>query len=206
MEQTLIAQWLNSTFAQYDYAILEVLHQLAVNFQGILTPFFMFISSLGAHGIGEILLGVVLLMFKKTRKMGVCVLLALVMGALITNVVVKNLVARPRPFVDTAGIYYEWWNFVGGVQEGEFSFPSGHTTAITAAVSAVALNSKSKYRWLLIIPVFLMGMSRNYLMVHYPSDILGGILAGALGAGIAYFVVNKIYSGVAKYQKNKKEE
>ena len=178
MEQTFIADWLNSVFAQYDYKILEALHQMAVSFQGILTPFFLLVSSFGTNGIGEILLGVVLLLFKKTRKTGVCVLVSLVMGLLITNVVVKNLVARPRPFADVTSIYHEWWRFVGGVWEGEYSFPSGHTTAIMAAITAVVINTKGKYRWLLFIFVILMGMSRNYLMVHYPSDILGGILAG----------------------------
>lgn len=203
MEQTFIAEWLNQTFAQYDYTILKALHQMAVNFQGILTPFFLLVSSFGTHGMGEILLGVVLLMFKKTRKMGICVLLALVMGLLITNVAVKNLAARPRPFADVNGIYYTWWQFTGGVWEGEYSFPSGHTTAMMAAVTAVVLNSKNKYRWLLFTLVLLMGMSRNYLMVHYPSDILGGILAGALGAFLAYFIVDKIYSGISKYYKEK---
>ena len=106
MEQTFIADWLNSVFAQYDYKILEALHQMAVSFQGILTPFFLLVSSFGTNGIGEILLGVVLLLFKKTRKTGVCVLVSLVMGLLITNVVVKNLVARPRPFADVTSIYY----------------------------------------------------------------------------------------------------
>ncbi|MBQ4529900.1 MAG: phosphatase PAP2 family protein [Lachnospiraceae bacterium] len=191
MEQTFIADWLNSVFAQYDYKILEALHQMAVSFQGILTPFFLLVSSFGTNGIGEILLGVVLLLFKKTRKTGVCVLVSLVMGLLITNVVVKNLVARPRPFADVTSIYYEWWRFVGGVWEGEYSFPSGHTTAIMAAITAVVINTKGKYRWLLFIFVILMGMSRNYLMVHYPSDILGGILAGSSAAMIACFIVNK---------------
>lgn len=187
-----MAEWLNSVFAQYDYVILKSLHQLAVVTEGALTPFFMWISSLGKVGIGEIVLGIVLLCFKKTRKMGACVLLAIVFGAVITNVVVKNYVARPRPFIDTAGIYFEWWKFVGGVKEVEYSFPSGHTTAAMAAVTAIVLNSKNKYRCFLFVFVVLMGISRNYLMVHYPSDILGGIAAGALAAVIAVGLVHKI--------------
>jgi undecaprenyl-diphosphatase len=192
MELTLVAEWLNSFFAQFDYVILEMLHQLAVGTQGALTPFFLWISSLGKVGIAEIVLGLVLLCFKKTRKMGVCVLLAIVFGAIITNVVVKNYAARPRPFIDTTGIYYEWWKFVGGIKEPEYSFPSGHTTAAMAAVTAVVLNSKSKHRWWLFLFVVVMGISRNYLMVHYPSDILGGIVAGAVAAMAAFGFVNKI--------------
>ena len=94
MELTLVAEWLNSFFAQFDYVILEMLHQLAVGTQGALTPFFLWISSLGKVGIAEIVLGLVLLCFKKTRKMGVCVLLAIVFGAIITNVVVKKLCGK----------------------------------------------------------------------------------------------------------------
>ncbi|MBQ2800232.1 MAG: phosphatase PAP2 family protein [Lachnospiraceae bacterium] len=187
-----MAEWLNSFFAQYDYMILNSLHQLAVATEGAVTPLFMWISSLGNWGIAEIVLGLVLLCFKKTRKMGVCVLLAIVFGAVITNVVVKNYVARPRPFIDTTGIYYEWWEFVGGIKEPEYSFPSGHTTAAMASVTAVVLNSQNKHRWWLFLFVVVMGISRNYLMVHYPSDILGGIVAGGLAAMVAFGLVNKI--------------
>lgn len=192
MEATLWAEWLNSAFAQYDYIILNALHNLAVMTEGALTPFFLWISNLGKMGIGEIVLGILLLCFKKTRKTGVCVLLAVGLGAFITNVVVKNYVARPRPFIDITGIYYEWWKFAGGVKEAEYSFPSGHTTAAMAAVTAIVLNSQNKYRWLLFLFVVLTGISRNYLMVHYPSDILGGILAGALAGAAAVFIVYKI--------------
>ena len=187
-----MAERLNSFFAQYDYMILNSLHQLAVATEGAVTPLFMWISSLGNWGIAEIVLGLVLLCFKKTRKMGVCVLLAIVFGAVITNVVVKNYVARPRPFIDTTGIYYEWWEFVGGIKEPEYSFPSGHTTAAMASVTAVVLNSQNKHRWWLFLFVVVMGISRNYLMVHYPSDILGGIVAGGLAAMVAFGLVNKI--------------
>lgn len=192
MEATLWAEWLNSAFAQYDYIILNALHNLAVTTEGALTPFFLWISNLGKMGIGEIVLGILLLCFKKTRKTGVCVLLAVGLGAFITNVVVKNYVARPRPFIDITGIYYEWWKFAGGVKEAEYSFPSGHTTAAMAAVTAIVLNSQNKYRWLLFLFVVLTGISRNYLMVHYPSDILGGILAGALAGAISFFIINRI--------------
>lgn len=193
-----MAEWLNSFFAQYDYMILNSLHQLAVATEGAVTPLFMWISSLGNWGIAEIVLGLVLLCFKKTRKMGVCVLLAIVFGAVITNVVVKNYVARPRPFIDTTGIYYEWWEFVGGIKEPEYSFPSGHTTAAMASVTAVVLNSQNKHRWWLFLFVVVMGISRNYLMVHYPSDILGGIVAGGLAAMVAFGLVNKIGKRIYK--------
>lgn len=192
MEVTVLAEWLNSAFAQYDYMILKALHDLAVATEGTLTPFFMWISNLGKMGIGEIFLGILLLCFKKTRKAGMCVLLAVGLGAVITNVVIKNYVARPRPFIDITGIYYEWWKFAGGIKEAEYSFPSGHTTAAMAAVTAIVLNSKNKFKWFLFLFVVLMGISRNYLMVHYPSDILGGILAGALAGAISYFIINRI--------------
>ncbi len=192
MEVTLLAEWLNSAFAQYDYIILKALHDLAVATEGALTPFFQWISNFGKMGIGEILLGLLLLCFKRTRKTGVCLLLAVALGALITNVIVKNYVARPRPFLDTTGIYYEWWKFIGGIKQAEYSFPSGHTTAAMAAVTAIILNSKNKWRWVLFLFVILMGISRNYLMVHYPSDILGGILAGTLAGYVSFFIMDRI--------------
>jgi undecaprenyl-diphosphatase len=91
--------------------------------------------------------------------------------------------------------------------QSEFSFPSGHTTAAMAGAFAICLclclfNSKEnnkKYRWVLIpaiLYVIVVGASRNYLMVHYPTDIVGGIIAGGIGATLAFLLIHFLYKGL----------
>lgn len=193
MELSAVAVWLDTTFAGFDFAIFSLYHQVAEAAGWFFTPFFHLVSLFAANGIGPLLVSLVLMLFRPTRKAGVCMLLAVLFGAVITNLLLKNVIARPRPFVDGAGAVYSWWLAVGAPMETSFSFPSGHTTATMAAMTALFLNVRVKTWWLCFVPVVLMGASRNYLMVHYPTDVLGGIAAGALGALAAYFVVRELY-------------
>ena len=193
MELTTIAGWLNAAFASYDYAILAALHELAVAAGWFFTPVFTVISLFADDGIFLLVLSAALMLFKKTRRVGLCMFVAILVGAIITNLVLKNLVVRPRPFDSDVSQFHEWWLFTGSVEELSFSFPSGHTTATMAAMTALFLCLKTRARWLCFVPVLLMGASRNYLMVHYPSDILGGFLAGAAGAIVAYFIIRALY-------------
>ena len=191
MEMTAAAAWLNQAFALYDHAILGALHQLAIFAQGALTPFFRFVSLLADHGLGPLLLGLVLMAFQRTRRAGCCVFLGVFLGALATNVLLKDLVARPRPFADATSQYWQWWRYVGMPQAGGLSFPSGHTTATTAAMTALFLCGKGKKRYLALLPPLVMGMSRNYLMVHYPSDVLAGLAVGIACGLLACLVVKR---------------
>ena len=91
------------------------------------------ITHLGDSGIFWILTGLVLFCFKKTRRMGFCVLLSLAGGLLIGNILLKNLVARERPcWIDPAvQLLIE--------NPGDFSFPSGHTMASFEAAVSILL-------------------------------------------------------------------
>lgn len=195
MELTAFAQGLNNIFFNFDYSILSMVHSWAVAAAGILTPFFTFISLLADNGILLILLSVVLMWFGQTRRLGVGMFGAIACGALLTSIILKDWVARPRPFMDQASVYYGWWQAVGAPVETSFSFPSGHVTAAMAAVLAIILytDRKKSWAWALLF-VLLVALSRNYLMVHYPSDVLFGILVGSLSAVIAYKITNLIYS------------
>ena len=135
MELGSMASWLNSTFIGFDYGILGALHTAAQYAGKVLTPVMKVISALGEKGLLMFLLALVLVLFARTRKMGVCVFGAVCCGALITNIILKDLVARPRPF-ETLEVYRQWWLAVGAPAEDDFSFPSGHVTAITAAAEA----------------------------------------------------------------------
>lgn len=196
---TVAAQWLNETFASFDYAILEFFHNLILGpAAGFFDFFFKFVTLLGEEGLFLIIVSIILMLFRKTRKIGLSMLLAIIIGSLITNVTVKPLVARPRPFQNEASEFYnlfhQWWIDAGEVHVGEKSFPSGHTTSAMAAMAGLFFASKKKcVSWTAFIFAILMGMSRIYLCVHYPSDVLGGLVAGLIAGFIAATLIGLLY-------------
>ncbi len=197
MKLTFIAEWLNMAFADFDYAVLSFMHKLAETAGVVLTPIMKMITLAGEKGIIVLLLAVIFLFFCKTRKTGICMIAAVAFSAVITSVILKDAICRPRPF-EVLYDYGLWWEYVGSPAESGFSFPSGHVTAAMAGVTALCLNMGKKY----ILPsaafVIFMGISRNYLMAHYPSDVLGGVLAGAIAAFAAYFAVKLFYVFISK--------
>lgn len=145
-----------------------------------------FITSLGNAGIIWIVLAVVLLILPKTRKTGIIVAAALLMDLILCNLILKNLVARVRPYdVNTAiAILIK--------KPLDFSFPSGHTAASFAAMTALFL-AKMKKAWIAaLILAVLIAFSRLYFYVHYPTDVLGGAVVGILSGIIGYTIVEKI--------------
>ena len=147
----------------------------------------MAFTKLGNSGVLFIVLGVVLLFFKKTRRVGVAALLALLFGFLITNLTLKPLVSRPRPWLDVEGLI----NLVG--ESAYRSFPSGHSTSAFAFGFALLFGAPKRWmKWAAIIVAVLMGLSRLYVGVHYPTDILGGVLVGLLAGWLAWQIAKRI--------------
>ncbi|MCI7333222.1 MAG: phosphatase PAP2 family protein [Mollicutes bacterium] len=200
MELTAVAEWLNTSFSGFDHAILSVLHELALLTNGNLNWLFKFISLFAEKGLFLILLSIFLMLFKKTRKFGICMFGAIGAGAILTNFILKDMVARPRPYMSGILEYKDWWQYAGMVTESDFSFPSGHTTAMTAAMMSLVFMAKTKKKYWCIVFIFLMGVSRNYLMVHYPTDVIGGMISGLVGATVAYFITLLIYKIIEKYK------
>ena len=185
-----MATWLDSFFHGFDFGILQAVHGFAEGTGGFFSPLLHLITTLGDGGIGLIILGLLLSCFRRTRKVGFTVLFAVAIGAIFTNLTIKPLVARARPYTHEA--YAAWWQSMGAHLESEKSFPSGHTTATMAAMTAVFLTTPQKYSWTAFLFALLMGFTRLYFVVHYPSDILGGLLIGAVGAVLAYLLVCKL--------------
>ena len=127
-----------------------------------------------------------MLILPKTRKTGIIVAAALLMDLVLCNLILKNLVARVRPYdVNTAiAILIK--------KPLDFSFPSGHTAASFAAMTALFL-AKMKKAWIAaLILAVLIAFSRLYFYVHYPTDVLGGIVVGILSGVLGYAIVEKL--------------
>ena len=202
---SIFAQWLDTYFAGFDRAILAFYHEMAEMIGVIATPILKVISIIGDDGIGLIILGLILLFFKQTRKSGFAVLIALLIGTLITNETIKPLVQRIRPFNSGVAEYVEWWKFVGAMEVGQFSFPSGHTTSAMAVMMALGFTQQKRWVWLVSAAfVMLTGMSRNYFMVHYPTDIVVGAIAGAVAGILAALLVKHIANEWSKRSKRHK--
>ena len=192
MSLTAEALWLNSFFSGYDTAILSFAHKMAELAGSVLTPLNKIITLLGEKGILFFLLAVVLMLFPRFRRTGVCMFGAVCCGALITNIILKDQIARPRPF-ETVDQFRQWWEFIGAPAEDGFSFPSGHVTAAAAGVTSLCL-MRGK-RWFIpgAIWVLLMMFSRNYLMAHYPSDVLFALLVGIFSGFVAALITQLIF-------------
>ena len=142
MTETASALWINSTFAGFDIAVTTAIHRLYEVGGGFFTPFFEFVSLLGKGGIFLSLLSLLLTFHKPTRRFGTAMMIGLALGTLMTNCILKVLIARARPYADQSSIYYQFWQLVGMHTESDKSFPSGHTTAAFDAC----------------VPVFLLGV------------------------------------------------
>ena len=141
---------------------------------------FPIITSLGEAGIGWIVLSLVLLCFKKTRRTGGLVLIAMTVTLLFGELTLKNIICRLRP----CNVFTDFPMLIA--RPTSYSFPSGHTSSSFAAALILTLRHK-KVGWLAYIPAVLIAFSRIFLFVHYPTDVLAGILLGTLAALLTYF-------------------
>lgn len=161
-----------------------------------LNPVMTAITSLGNAGIFWILLTVLLLIFKKTRKIGICCALGLIFDLLAVNICIKPLVGRVRPYVTLDTIVPL------GHLSSDFSFPSGHSAASFACAWALFRSAKKKYGVPALVLALLIALSRLYVGVHYPTDVFFGILigigVGELGARAGKFIWKKIMRSIKR--------
>lgn len=178
---------LNEIAVSFDLPILDWIQQ---NFRcGFLDVFMPFVTLFGEAGIFWIACALALLVTRKYRKTGLGMAFALIFGVIVCNMTIKPLVMRPRPYdfqAEHFGVTIKL--LVDGLHD--YSFPSGHTIASFEAATVLMLNNKK-----LGIPALLLAcliaLSRLYLYVHYPTDVLV-----ALVLGVAFGFLGNWLSGV----------
>ena len=147
-----------------------------------LNPFMIQFTKLGEFGIIWIIITILLLIPKKSRRAGLCSALALIASLCVTNFFLKNYVARVRPYEVVEGLN----SLIGPV--GEWSFPSGHASSGFAAATAIYKSRPRRVGVPCIILAVLMCWSRLYIGVHYPSDVICGAIIGALLGLIMFWI------------------
>lgn len=164
-------------------AIYENVHS------AFLTMFFRIVTLLGEGGIFWIAVAVILLFFKKTRRSGICIGASLLIGVIVGNGIIKNVVARPRPYDAIAGIE----SVVSHLSD--YSFPSGHSLCCFEAATALAMN-RTKWAIPAYVGAVLVAVSRLFLFVHYPTDVICGALLGVLFGVLGSLAAGAIYDRV----------
>ena len=134
------------------------------------------ITVLGDAGIFWMVIAAALLLFKKTRRVGLGMGIAMLMGLLLCNLTLKPLCQRPRPYDYQFDVFNKLIPLLIE-QQHDFSFPSGHTIASFESAGVIALNNKKRGIPALIL-ASLIAFSRLYLYVHYPTDVLVSVLLG----------------------------
>ena len=154
-----------------------------------LTPIEVGITHLAKGGALWILMILILLAFKKTRPVGIACGMALVINVILCNLIIKPLVARPRPYdlvealLPALKVPAQW----------DFSFPSGHTSASFATASVLPwMKMKKRVSIPMLVIATLIALSRLYVCVHYPTDVICGALLGCFAGFIAYILYTKV--------------
>ncbi|MBQ6863596.1 MAG: phosphatase PAP2 family protein [Clostridia bacterium] len=199
-EGNAIGRWLDKTFPKIDYAVFTFVTKLHSDVMNVI------VSTLTHLGDSEVAIPlliacVIMCFFKKTRRVGITVAFAIVLGTLFTNVILKNVCGRVRPYVHLSDdpVFMSWYQFAGAHVESDNSFPSGHTTcAFEMGVALFLSMRKKKIAWIFPTLAAVVGFTRLYLCVHYFTDVVAGVVVGTFAAFLGYWIMNAILNAIEK--------
>lgn len=179
-----------------DIAILEWINN-NLHASNTLTSIFAFITNLGDVGFIWLLLSLILMMFKNTRKAGLVMIISLGVNYLMVDIFLKHVFVRTRPYFISDEIM-SFLKSIGFKLPSSYSFPSGHSSSSFSVAFALFLYNK-KWGTPSLVLASLIAFSRLYFGVHYPTDVLAGVMIGII---VAYLVFN-IYKLICKKFNNK---
>ena len=194
-------QNLFDSFLSFDLSVFQWIQGIQNDF---LDAVLVGVTTLGNAGAIFIVLGLGLFITKKYRKAGFAVIVALLVMLICNDLFLKEFFARPRPFnlFDSDPQKYAEWGrayiYPELVQKpSSYSFPSGHTSSAFAAAIALLWQNR---KWGVPVTIFaaLMGFSRIYVEVHYCTDVIAGVVSGAVCALVAVLIVKYLFPVVDK--------
>lgn len=159
----------------WDLKLLAKIHSLS---SPALDTFFKYITNTAGFKFMALLI-ILLLVFRYTRKIGIQILIAELMQLAIGGYMLKHLIARPRPFIVDPAIE------LIVKAPNSYSFPSGHSsTAFALAFTLIFANCPRHIKMIAFVWAVIIGFSRLYLQVHFPTDVFFGAMLG-LACGYA---------------------
>jgi len=144
---------------------------------GFVNAVMIFFSAIGTLGLIWIAAGIAMLITKKYRRTGIVLLVCLAATWVLNDLVIKTLIQRPRPYLSL----HELSILVP--RRNDYSFPSGHTSTSFACAFVMARMNGRRWAWVYIIAA-MIALSRLFVGIHYPSDVLAGALFGTLSAAV----------------------
>ena len=171
-----------------DFSILYAIQNLRCDFLD--QTMVALTKVVGSYGYLWLAVAVLLCIFRKTRKAGVAVLISYALVFAVGQFVLKDLIARPRPchLDETVELLVS--------RPSSYSCPSTHTAWSFAAATAILMNHKKLGIAALAVAV-VIGFSRMYLFVHFPTDVLCGLVLGVLSGFAAVKLVNFVSKKIA---------
>ena len=152
----------------------------------VLDPLMVGVTYLNDHGYIAIAACLFMLILRRTRRVGATAALSLILNTLIVNITVKPLVGRIRPYevIDGLTLLVE--------RQSDFSFPSGHSAAGFAVATVMFLLLPKRYGVPAMLLALAIALSRLYVGVHYPTDVLMGIAIGAACAVVSCLLLRRL--------------
>ena len=172
----------------FDYFILSIFHEVALHYGFIFNPIAKVFHYIGSPLTCAPAIICLILFLVTRKKRWLVIFVAICCSSAISQLIIKNFFGRIRPFNQEAIIEYkDWWVVAGSINEKGRSFPSGHSaSSMGFAVSLFITSKKKNIAWLGFVYAFIMACSRCYAMVHYPSDVIVGLIIGTF---VGYIVV-----------------
>ncbi|MGL4739553.1 MAG: phosphatase PAP2 family protein [Sarcina sp.] len=176
---------------------MAILNQFQAWHGPIIDNIMLFFTKIGTDGIVFLIIGIILLITKKYRRVGFMIWFASFINFVIVEVL-KHIVKEPRPFIT----HPELLHSVIGTPPSSYSFPSGHASAAFVGAFMIAYFFGKKWGILSYIFAVIVMISRPFLLVHYPTDVIVGAIIGTISALLAFFfyqnILKRFFRGILR--------
>jgi len=175
---------IEKNIAKFDNYILNIIKRYVHNkYLDIIMPI---TTVMGNLGVIWILIAIILILDKPYRVVGNSIILTLIISTIVGEGIIKHIVRRVRPCNKLENI-----NAIS-LKPKSYSFPSGHTLSSFAAAEMLSMYF-TEYKLLFMLIAFLIALSRLYLYVHYPTDVISGIIIGVICSKIIFTILQNGY-------------